>query len=82
MQGHGFNSWSRKIPHATGQLSPGAQTAKLGSRVREPQLLSPQAPTTEALGLETREATATTSLSTTMKNSPHSSQLEEVHKQQ
>ena len=59
--GHGFNPGPRKIPHATGQLSPGAQTAKPGSRVREPQLLSPQAPTTEALGLETREATATTS---------------------
>ena len=27
-RGHGFDPWSRKIPHATGQLSPCATTPK------------------------------------------------------
>ena len=38
---HRFNPWSRKIPHASEQLSPYATTA-------EPVLWSPQATTTEA----------------------------------
>lgn len=33
MQGHGFNPWSEKIPHAVGQVSPCTTTT-------EPQLLS------------------------------------------
>ena len=28
MQGHGFDPWSGKIPHATEQLSPGATTTE------------------------------------------------------
>ena len=48
MQGHGFEPWSRKIPHAVEQLTPAPQILSLCSRAREPQLLSPCATTTEA----------------------------------
>ena len=41
MQGHGFEPWSGKIPHAAEQLSPCATTT-------EPALQSPRATTTEA----------------------------------
>ena len=41
----GFDPWSGKIPHATGQLSPSATTA-------EPELESPCSATTEAAGLK------------------------------
>ena len=40
-RGHGFEPWSRKIPHAMDQLSPCASTT-------EPALCSPRATTTEA----------------------------------
>ena len=43
-RGHRFEPWSRKIPHATEQLSPCATTTEPD----EPQLLSPHATTTEA----------------------------------
>ena len=55
---HGFNPWSRKIPHAAEQLSP-AQLLSRCSRARELQLLKP-------MSLEPvptrREATAMISL--------------------
>ena len=38
MQGHGFDPWSRKTPHATGQLSPWATAA--GPMCLEPELCS------------------------------------------
>ena len=42
-QGHGFNSWSRKTLHATGQLSPGTTTTEpTRSRVWESQEKLPQ----------------------------------------
>ena len=44
---HGFDPWSRKIPHASEQLGH-AQLLSLCSRAGEPQLLSPCAATTEA----------------------------------
>ena len=39
-RGHGFEPWSKKIPHAAEQLSPDTTTT-------EPALWSPQATTTE-----------------------------------
>ena len=48
MQGHRFNPWSGKIPHAAEQLSPCTTTTSLTSRAHEPQLLSLRATTTEA----------------------------------
>ena len=42
-----FEPWSRKIPHAAGQLSPCATLLSLRSRTCKPQLLSPHATTTE-----------------------------------
>ena len=45
---HGFNPWSRKIPHAMEQRSPCPQLLSLCSRAQELQLLSPRATTTEA----------------------------------
>ena len=38
-QAHGFNSWSRKIPHVEGQLSPWTATTKPHSRAHELQLV-------------------------------------------
>ena len=61
---HGFNPWSRKIPHAVGQLILSATTAEpVLYGARELQLPSPRAATTEArvpysLSSTTREATA------------------------
>ena len=43
-RGHRFDSRSRKIPHATGQLSPCAGTTEPVSQAREPQLPSPRTP--------------------------------------
>ena len=40
---HGFNPWSRKIPHAGGP-----QLLSMCSRAQEPKLLSPHATTNEA----------------------------------
>ena len=48
---HRFNPWSRKIPHASEQLSPSATTT-------EPVLWSPQATTTEARTFWVLRATA------------------------
>ena len=49
-RGHGFDPWSRGIPHAMGPLGPCATTAEPAhSRAHGPQLLSPGAAATEAL---------------------------------
>ena len=45
-RGRGLDFWSRRIPHATEQVSPCAVTTH--ASVHEPQLLSPCAATTEA----------------------------------
>ena len=39
---HGLDPWSRKIPHAMGQLNPRSQLLSPCPRAWEPQLLSPQ----------------------------------------
>ena len=41
VQGHGFQPWSGKIPHAAEQGSRGPCLLSLHSRAREPQLLKP-----------------------------------------
>ena len=63
------------------------QLLGLRSRAHEPQLLSPQATTTEAhvpraRAPQQREATAMRSLCTATKSSPRSPQLEKAHVQQ
>ena len=40
-RGHEFDPWSRKIPHATGQLASLPQPLSLSSRAHEPWLLKP-----------------------------------------
>ena len=40
-RGHGFSPWSRKIPHAEGQLSHASQLVSPCSRDGKPQLLKP-----------------------------------------
>ena len=72
---HGFNPWSGKIPHASGQLSP------------VPHLLELRAATTEArafksLGSATREATAKRNLHVGTKRSLSSQQLEKARTKQ
>ena len=49
MQGHEFNPWFRKIPHAGGQLSPCTALLSLICRARELQLLSLSVTTAAAL---------------------------------
>ena len=59
---HRFDPWSRKMPHAVGQLSRAPQLLSLQSRAQKPQLLS-------SLALEpcstTRETTTVRSPRTT-----------------
>ena len=67
-RGHGFNPWSRKIPHAAGQLSPCATTTDpVCSRARVLQQEKP--PQGEACVLQ-------------LESSPHWPQLEKARAQQ
>ena len=50
----GFYLWSGKISCATKRLKPVPQGTVLALQSREPQLLSPRAPTREAGGLRAR----------------------------
>ena len=80
-RGHGFEPWSRKIPHAAEQLGPCTITT-------EPVLWSPRATTTEPVCHNhwspcalspcstTREATAMRGPRSAMKSGPCSPQLE------
>ena len=45
---HGFDPWSKTIPHATEQETPCATTTELHCRARKSELLSPCATTTES----------------------------------
>ena len=71
-RGHGFDSWSGKIPHAPQLLS-------LCSRARVPQLLKP---VHLLLFSATREATAMRSPCTATESNPCSPQPEKAHTQQ
>ena len=51
---HKFDSWSRKIPRASEQLSLCPQLLRPCSRAQEPRLPSPSTATTEACGPENR----------------------------
>ena len=62
-RGHGFEPWSRKIPHAAEQLGPWATTT-------EPARLEPVLPT--------REATTVRGPRTAMKSGPRLLQLEKA----
>ena len=80
--------WSKKIPHAMGQLKPMA-LLNLHSRACEPQLLSPCTATTEAHLLEPvlrnkrshSNEKPTHSNQRVQESNPHSSQLENAHMQ-
>ena len=80
-RGHEFNPWSRKIPHAAGQLSLCATTSKLERpRAHELPLLKP---VLQSLCSATRETTAVRSPRTpTRVQPPLLLQLEKVHVQQ
>ena len=69
---HGFDPWSRKIPHAVSNEAPAPQLLSLRSIAQELQLLSPQATTTQAHapqipGSAAREAATMRSLRSAMK---------------
>ena len=68
MQGHGFEPWSRRIPHVAEQLSPRATT--------------PETHAHRSQCSTTREATAMRSPRTATKSSPCSPQLEKARMQQ
>ena len=75
MQGHGFEPWSGKIPHAAEQLSPCATTT-------EPACRNYWSSRTQSPCSATREATARRSQRTATKGSPRSPQLEKARVQQ
>ena len=74
-RGHGFEPWSRKIPHAAEQLSPCAI-------ITEPMCHNYWSLHAWSLCSTAREATAMRGPSPATKSSPRSPQLEKAHVQQ
>ena len=75
-RGHGFDSWSRKIPHVPQQLRPCAVTTE--PMLWSPRALTTEAVTTEACALQQEKPPQWEAWTLQLESSPCSPQLEKT----